>query len=107
MSDDHPHITFPELRALTNAVPVMLACFDIATRRCVYANAEYAALGRMTTDEVLGKTIEQIIGRDAADRVTPQLALMLAERRTVTYTHCTGAPDDAPHWIEVRLVPCA
>ncbi len=106
MSDDHPHITFPELRALTDAVPVMLACFDIASRRCVYANAEYAALGRMSSDEVLGKTIEQIIGRDAADRVTPQLALMLAERRTVTYTRSTNAAGDAPHWIEVRLVPC-
>ncbi len=106
MSADLPHITFPELRALTDAVPVMLACFDIASRRCIYANAEYAALGAMTCDEVLGKTIEQIIGPDAAERVKPHLALLLAERRTVTYTRSTSAPGDAPHWIEVRLVPC-
>lgn len=83
----------------------MLACYDINSGRCVYANAAYAALGGMSCDEVLGKTIEQIIGTDAAERVKPQLARMLIEKRPVSYTRPTHAPGDNPHWIEVRLLP--
>jgi diguanylate cyclase (GGDEF)-like protein/PAS domain S-box-containing protein len=102
---DFSTITLPELLALTDAVPVMLACYDVATHRCIYANGPYAALGGMTRHQVIGKTIEQIIGSDAAQRVKPHLARMLAEKRPVSYTRPTSTSSDDPRWIEVQLVP--
>lgn len=106
MSVDLPQISLPDLLALTDVVPVMLACYDIASLQCIYANAPYAALGGMTCDQVLGKTIEQIIGADAAERVIPQLARMIALQAPVSYTRPTNLPEEHPRWIEVRLVPC-
>ena len=106
VSADSPHITFSDLLALTDVVPVMLACYDVASGQCIYANAPYAALGGMTCDEVLGKTIEQIIGGDAAERVKPHLERMIALQAPISYTRPTNLPGDNPRWIEVRLVPC-
>ena len=106
MFADPPHITLPVLLAFTDVVPVMLACYDVATGQCIYANAPYAALGGMTSQQVLGKTIEQIIGVDAADRVRPHLKRMIALQAPISYTRPTNLPGDHPHWIEVRLVPC-
>ena len=106
VSADSPHITFPDLQALTNIVPVMLACYDVATGRCIYANAPYAALGGMTCVEVLGKTIEHIIGTDAAERVRPHFERSIALQAPISYTRPTNLPGDDPNWIEVQLVPC-
>lgn len=106
VSADLPNFNFPDLLALTDVVPVMLACYDLASSRCVYANVSYAALGGMTSEEALGKTIAQIIGVDAAERVKPQLRRMIALQAPVSYTRPTNLTGDNPHWIEVRLVPC-
>ena len=84
----------------------MLAFYDVATGRCIYANAPYAALGGMTSEQALGKTIEQIIGADAAERAKPHLERMIALQAPISYTRPTNLPGDHPHWIEVRLVPC-
>ena len=99
MFADPPHITLPVLLAFTDVVPVMLACYDVATGQCIYANAPYAALGGMTSEQVLGKTIEQIIGADAADRVRPHLERMIALQTPISYTRPTNLPGDHPRWI--------
>lgn len=105
VSADFPNFNLPDLLALTDVVPVMLACYSLASGRCLYANAPYAALGGMTSDEAIGKTIAQIIGIDAAERVEPQLQRMIALQEPVSYARPTNVAGENPRWIEVRLVP--
>ncbi len=101
----HPHITLEELQRLTDEVPVMLACFDVPTQRCLYANSRYAKLGGLTPEQAVGKTVTEIIGLDAATRIQPMIDRVLREKVAVTYSRSLPTPKGAERWIEVSLIP--
>ncbi len=105
MSAEFPHITLEELQRLTDEVPVMLACYDAKTQRCLYANSHYASLGGVTPEAAVGKTFAEIIGPEAAARIQPAVERVLNERVTVTYSRSLVTPKGSERWIEVSLVP--
>jgi len=100
-----PHITLQELQKLTDHVPVMLACYDLPTQRCMYANARYASIGKLTPQQAIGKTFTQILGAEAAEFVRPHLDRMLVDLEPVHYSRPAPAADGTLHWIEVTLIP--
>lgn len=89
---------------LMDEVPVLLACFDAASHRCLYANVHYARLGGLTPEQAVGRTAEEIIGSEATERIRPAVERVLAERATVTYSRAMDV-DGQRRWIEVSLVP--
>ena len=97
-------LSLEDLMRLMDEVPVMLACFDAATHRCLYANVHYARLGGLAPEQAVGRTAEEIIGQEATERIRPAVERVLAERTTVTYSRSIDT-DGQRRWIEVSLVP--
>lgn len=85
-------------------VPVMLACFDTASHRCLYANVHYARFGGLAPAQAVGRTAEEIIGAEATARIRPAIDRVLTENTTVTYSRSVDA-NGKWRWIEVSLVP--
>lgn len=105
MTPAAPTITFDELRRLTNEVPVMLACYDVNSLSCLYANASYAAMFGMSAEEALGKTVNEIVGEDAAARIAPMVKRVLTEKVSVSYSRSLRIQGQPDRWLEVTLVP--
>jgi len=93
-----------DLLRLMDEVPVMLACYDAVTQRCLYANRAYAALGGFTPTEAIGRTADEIVGVEVNARIRPDLERALAEGRPLTYAR-SASVNGAERWIEVTLVP--
>jgi diguanylate cyclase (GGDEF)-like protein/PAS domain S-box-containing protein len=83
----------------------MLACFDAASKRCVFANQRYAQLGGLTVDQAVGKTFTEIIGTEAAARIQPMVDRVQREKIAVTYKRSMLTPNGVERWIEVSLIP--
>ncbi len=104
VSDSPSALSLKDLVHLMDEVPVMLACFDVASHRCLYANVHYARLGGLTPEQAVGQMAEDIIGPDATERIRPAIGRVFAENTTVTYSRSTEV-DGQQRWIEVSLVP--
>jgi diguanylate cyclase (GGDEF)-like protein/PAS domain S-box-containing protein len=92
-------------RLLADNVPVLIAYYRASDFRCQFANRQYAeAFGRDTAG-IVGLTLEEIIGAQAAREIQPQVERMLAQRSAVVYERRLPAPNGATRWIEVHLLP--
>ncbi len=90
---------------LADHVPVLIAYYERTGNTCTYANPQYAAAFGLDARSILGRTVEQVIGADAARAIQPYVDTLLAERRTVSYVRRLDRGDGAPRWIDVSLVP--
>ena len=96
----HPP-SLEDLMRLMDEVPVMLACFDAASHRCLYANVHYARFGGLAPARAVGRTAEEIIGAEATARIRPAIDRVLTENTTVTYARSRGR-ERQWRWIEVQ-----
>ena len=83
----------------------MLACYDLTTRLCMYANARYASIGKLKPEQAVGKTFAEILGAEAAEFVKPHLDRVLIDHQPVHYSRPTRSPNGQLSWIEVTLIP--
>lgn len=104
VTTDLPTLTSADLTRLMDEVPVMLACFDAETFRCLFANVHYARLGGLTPEQARGRTFAEIIGAEAAASIQPAVDRVLTENTTASYSRVaeTGGQQ---RWIEVSLIP--
>lgn len=105
MSAEFIPIPLDELQRLTNEVPVMLASYDIDTKVCVYANAQFAGFFGLTLEQVVGKSYDDIVSGDAKSRIQPMARRARDERVTVCYSRSVAASGGGERWIEINLVP--
>lgn len=98
-------ISLDELKQLVHALPAMVACFDVSSFRCIYANDSYAQLAGMTADQAIGKTFTEIAGADAAREIQPYVDEGIRTNKTVRYVRMLKNAQGGPRWIEVSLVP--
>jgi diguanylate cyclase (GGDEF)-like protein/PAS domain S-box-containing protein len=98
-------IALPDLLQLAENVPVMLAVFDAATERCLYANRRYAALLEQEPAEVVGKTTAELIGPTAYEEIRPRLDRVLLDGVAVQYARQLTLPDGTKRHLEVSIVP--
>ena len=91
------------LQLLADNVPVLVAHYSAHELRCRFANQQYAETFGRDVRSIVGSTLEEVIGADAAREIEPQVERMLVLREPVVYerTLC-GA---VRHWIEVHLLP--
>lgn len=91
------------LRLVADAVPAMMAYYGLDLK-CLFANRRYAESNGLTVDSILGKSVREVIGEDAWQRIEPHVKLVQSGqpvhyvREQVTPTGETGA-------IEVNLIP--
>ncbi|WP_374568918.1 putative bifunctional diguanylate cyclase/phosphodiesterase [Ideonella sp.] len=94
-----------QFRLLADNVPALIACYDATTRRCLFANKQYARTFGCDERSIVGRTFAEVIGEAAAREIAPQVDHVLDQREAVMYERQVVAPDGSPHWLEVNLLP--
>ncbi len=94
-----------QMRLLADSVPALIALYDATSRRCLFANRAYAQTFGFDQSEIVGRTFAEVIGKQAADEIQPQVDQVLLRRRPVTYERYLPDAVGAPRWIEVNLIP--
>src|SRR5690606_31403960 len=96
-----------ELRLVADHADVLLAHCD-AEERYVFVNRAYTTRFGLSTEEVIGKTLREVIGEAAYERVQPYVQRALAgehvtfeveipyEQIGTYYMHCRYVPDIDP-----------
>ncbi|MBK6982460.1 MAG: PAS domain S-box protein [Betaproteobacteria bacterium] len=92
-----------EVRLLADHVPVLISHFD-RDLRCLFANKAYAEMWGLTVDSVLGRTVEEIIGKPGYAEIEPHIRCVM-RGETVTYERALPESGGGPRVIEVNLVP--
>ena len=102
---DHrdPHFD-PLLRLLADAVPVMLAYFESAGMRCVFANQRYAQFAGLTPSSIVGRVVRDVIGDAAWQAILPYVEQALAGH-TAHYIRDHVLPSGEVRTLESSLVP--
>jgi diguanylate cyclase (GGDEF)-like protein/PAS domain S-box-containing protein len=94
-----------QYRLLCNNVPVAMAYFEHPSNTCSYANQGYAQLFGHTEASILGLTVVQVIGEEAARFIQPQVDRVVLDGVPATYERqLTGADGQTRH-VEVHLLP--
>jgi diguanylate cyclase (GGDEF)-like protein/PAS domain S-box-containing protein len=98
-----------QFRRVCDAVPVAIAYYERDGHICRYANQGYARMFGCTPQSVLGRTVAQVIGAEAARFIQPQVDRVLGELISVRYEReLPGEPavdGGLPRHIEVHLLP--
>jgi len=93
------------LRLLADNVPALIAYYDAATLQCQFANAQYAATFGWDETSILGHTVAEVIGNEAAHEIQPQVDRVLQHKVPALYERQLRARDGTPRWFEVHLLP--
>ncbi|MFZ5550071.1 MAG: putative bifunctional diguanylate cyclase/phosphodiesterase [Pseudomonadota bacterium] len=94
-----------QFRLLADHVPALIACFDATTRRCLFANKQYARTFGRDERSIVGLTFAEIIGEAATREIAPYVDHVLDQREAVMYERQLVGPDGQPRWLEVNLLP--
>ena len=93
-----------QLRLIADAVPALIAYYDVKEMRCQFANRRYAEFNGWTVETILGKTVRQAIGEVAWSKIGSYVEQALAGKAT-TYTRDQVLPSGETRRIEVELLP--
>jgi diguanylate cyclase (GGDEF)-like protein/PAS domain S-box-containing protein len=110
MADPTPPIPETEFsaeqfRLLADNVPALIACFDAVTKRCLFANKQYARTFGCDERTILGRTFAEVIGEAAAREIAPHVDRVLQQREAVHYERQVRDADGNPQWLESNLLP--
>jgi diguanylate cyclase (GGDEF)-like protein/PAS domain S-box-containing protein len=94
-----------QFRLLADNVPALIACYDAATRRCLFANKQYARTFGCDERSIVGRTFAEVIGETAAQEIAPQVDHVLEQREPVMYERRVQDRNGKPRWLEVNLLP--
>lgn len=94
-----------QFRLLADNVPALIACYDATTRRCLFANKQYALTFGCDERSIVGRTFAQVIGETAAREIAPRVDHVLERREAVMYERQLRDVNGQPRWIEVNLLP--
>ncbi|HEY0857918.1 MAG TPA: PAS domain S-box protein, partial [Albitalea sp.] len=92
------------LRLLSDNVPALIAYYDATTLRCRFANERYARTFGWDSSSILGHTVAEVIGADAAGIIEPQVQRVLQQVQSVAYERELDTPEGRRH-LEVHLLP--
>ncbi len=94
-------------RLLADNVPALIAYVRGSDNTCQFANRNYAHTFGIDTQRIIGLTVAQVIGEEAARIIQPHVDIVLRECRAVKYGRLLADAPDGPRWIEVHLLPHA
>jgi PAS domain S-box-containing protein len=92
-----------QLRLVTDNAPVLLLQYD-AQGRYVFANETFAALVGRRPHEVIGRTVGDILGAAAQERLAPRMREAL-EGRAVEFDERIPYPAAGERWMHVSYLP--
>ncbi len=91
------------LRELTDAVPVLISCFD-TDERYIFVNAAYERTWAVPREQLVGRRVEHLIGPDAWRVARPYAREALAGR-AVQFENRLRRPGGGTWIADVRFVP--
>ena len=94
-----------QFRLLANNLPAAIAYYERQGFTCRYANLGYARMFSRTEESIVGLTVTEIIGDEAAGLIQPQIDAILRDKRGSTYERQLPAKGGDTRWIEVDLLP--
>ena len=94
-----------QFQRVCNAVPVAIAYYERAGNTCRYANQGYAEMFGFDQQSILGHTVAEVIGGEAARTIQPRVDQVLRELRSSHYERQIPQPDGLLRSIEVHLLP--
>ena len=100
----NPVVTADLLRLLADNVSALIAYYLADGMRCQFANAAYARTYSLDTTSIIGKTLAEIIGEDAAVTIEPFIAQVL-RGKSASYERPLVFPNGTRGIIEVSLIP--
>ena len=92
------------LRLVADSVPALIAYYEINTLQCLFANQRYAQYNGWTPQNIVGKTVRDVIGEAAWAVIVPYVAQVQAGLAS-QYTREQTLPDGSKRTIEVNLNP--
>jgi diguanylate cyclase (GGDEF)-like protein/PAS domain S-box-containing protein len=92
------------LRLVADAVPALMAYYEVATLRCRFANQRYAQYNGWTSQDILGHTVREVIGEEAWLTIESQVQAVTSGQ-TVKYVREQALPTGEHRMIEVNLLP--
>jgi diguanylate cyclase (GGDEF)-like protein/PAS domain S-box-containing protein len=99
------HAEVAQFRRVCNAVPVAIAYYERLGNICRYANQGYAEMFGFDQQSILGHTVAEVIGAEAAQAIQPRVDQVLRELRSSHYERQIPQPDGLLRSIEVHLLP--
>lgn len=97
--------THEQLRALTENVPVSLACFDAKSLRFIHANARFARLIGRDQSSLVGMRFTELVSDEIVRSAMPHVEVMLSQRKTIKFEYRLTLNNGAARWFDVHLVP--
>ena len=92
-------------RLLADNVPALIAYYSANDFRCRFANTQYAHTFGRDEASILGCSLQEVIGVEAAREIQPHVDRMLAQRTPVFYEREIKVAGAAARWVEVHLLP--
>jgi diguanylate cyclase (GGDEF)-like protein/PAS domain S-box-containing protein len=92
-------------RLLADNVPALIACFDAVTRRCLFANKEYARTFGWDERSIVGRTLTEVIGEAVSQEIAPHVDRVLQRCEPVHYERLVRDEHGNPQWLESNLLP--
>ena len=93
-----------KIRIFTDNTPEPLAYFDAETSRFSFVNQAYLDGVKLPRERVVGHTVSDVLGEEAAKYFEPYIQEARAGRRT-SYERMRPATDGQMRWIRGELVP--
>ena len=94
-----------QFHRVSNAVPVAIAYYERDGYVCRYANEGYAQMFGLDQQNILGRTVAQIIGQAAAELIQPRVDHVISTGQAVRYERQLPGVDGQLRSIEVHLLP--
>ena len=92
------------LRLVADSVPALIAYYEITSLQCLFANQRYAQYNGWTPQNILGKTVREVVGEAAWAVIVPYVDQVQAGQVS-QYTREQTLPDGGKRTIEVNLNP--
>ena len=92
------------IRLLADNVPVLIAHYEATSHKCLFANKAYARTWGWDEKSILGKTVEQVIGKEGYAVIEPHIQRVM-RGEPVTYERPIQTADGATRILEVNLLP--
>ena len=94
-----------QLRLMANTVPVAIAHYEAVGRICSMANRRYAEMFGFDEISIVGRTLADIIGEQAAALIEPYRHSVIEQQTAAAYEREVRGADGITRLVEVRLLP--
>ena len=92
------------LRIIANQVPALIAYYEAYELRCIFSNQQYAQANGWNVDNILGRTVREVIGEPAWALIEGHVE-RVRKGEKVEYIRPQTLPSGEKRYIEVDLIP--